>query len=153
TLGIDLRDISLTSADSILDNVFIRNPQLKAGITFNVPDIDGSAHLGFVKVLVQNGSADANFSITVSLNDPGTHLTDGRIDISELIAAPGSLFQKPVFAGSAHFKLPLAVPFLGINTAILPDLGNPQAPHTTLTLNFDLSSPTAPKIDFPGGLL
>ena len=127
-LGLDLDDLSF-STDALLDNFFIRNASISAAIRFALSDFDAAARFGFLSVEVVDGTASANPTLTINLNDPGTNEADGRIDLRELIEGLddlGSLISTDL-SGVADFQLPLAVPLLGISAS----------PETTISFHMD----------------
>jgi hypothetical protein len=149
TLGIDLADLSF-DLDSLLDNLFIRDAVIQGAVQFDASDLDAAARFGFLDVEVKDGVGTADFAVSLNLQDPGTRLADGRIDLSELIDVlatdPGLLTSGPAVSGGANFSLPLAAPFLGIDASAdttllvdIPDLGNPTDVNVTLpgTAAFD----------------
>jgi len=141
TLGIDLGGLLAFDPDSLLDNFFLRDASLAGSVKFDVADFDAAARFGFVDVQVVDGTAIAEATLTVSLNDPGSNMADGRIDLSELIdgiSDIGSLIDVEL-TGTAGFALPLAAPFLGITASeattvgvLFPDLSDPSDIVVTL---------------------
>ncbi|MEE8452868.1 MAG: hypothetical protein V3R99_13165, partial [Thermoguttaceae bacterium] len=139
-VGIDLGDLIATPGDPGRW-LFLRDPTASASLTLTAADLDASARFGFLSIGIVDGSATANPTFSLSLDDPGTHAADGRIDLGELLDALGS--PNLEFTGSADIDLPISVPFLGIS----------PGPDTTLGIDWsDLSDPATISVDLPADL-
>ena len=109
-VGIDLDDLIATPADPGRW-VFIKDPTASASLTLTADDLDANARFGFLSIGIVDGTATANPTFTLTLDDPGTHANDGRIDLGELLDALGS--PNLALSGSANISLPVSAPFLG----------------------------------------
>ncbi|MBX3439610.1 MAG: hypothetical protein KF861_19130, partial [Planctomycetaceae bacterium] len=119
TLGLSGRDDagdgviegSALHGESIADRMFVQDATFSAAIDA-AARVDATAHLGFVKVGVQDGQAGARAEISLTLQDPATQANDGRIFLSELLGVGIDLQQaldSVRFSGSVNLSLPVVL--------------------------------------------
>ncbi|HKI64387.1 MAG TPA: OmpA family protein, partial [Burkholderiales bacterium] len=140
--GLDLGAIA--SAADPGEWFFIRDPHAVATLDVAASDVTAAAHIGFLAISVEGGSVSASPTIDVTLNDPGTHAADGRIDIGELLdglASPGT-FINATLGGAASANLPIVVD-VGLGGFLDPNIGTVEFSASdlfdtgTYSINFD----------------
>ena len=117
------------SGDNLGDHLFLRNVSLDAAVDLSASNISTTANFGLVGIGISGGTASAHAETDFTLAG------GGRIDLSELTAALGSV--SPQFIGSAAMTLPAV-----LQTSLL-SLGS--QPSTTLAVS-------SPDITDPAGL-
>ncbi len=157
TVGIDVG--AIVAGDSPDEWFFLRDASAAATIDLEASGINASARFGFLSLGIEGGTAEAEAGILVTLNDPGTHANDGRIDLGELLDGLADLGNFVDFdltgldsdgnaAPGTHpnlsLSLPLVIPFLDVAL---------EDNQVIDILWADLTDPESIAVSLPTGLL